>query len=116
MNLLLRNYLHYNLYDLVRVVEVCWKAVTHFPSSQADKLVSNSTFPASANNSEMARFLYYLGRLCPLTSLPLSVLALSTHVSSLVPGRIKAIQLDYSEAYKHLVQVSPCLALSLGRP
>jgi 26S proteasome regulatory subunit N3 len=60
-NLLLRNYLHHNLYD------------------QADKLVSKSVFPESANNNEIARHHYYL-------------------------GRIKAIQLEYSEAYTHLVQ------------
>jgi len=61
LNLLLRNYLHFNLYD------------------QADKLVSKSTFPESASNNEWARFLYYL-------------------------GRIKAIQLDYTEAHKNLMQ------------
>ncbi|XP_070535762.1 26S proteasome non-ATPase regulatory subunit 3-like [Ptychodera flava] len=61
LNLLLRNYLHYNLYD------------------QADKLVAKSTFPESASNNEWARFLYYI-------------------------GRIKAIQLEYSEAHKHLLQ------------
>lgn len=44
LNLLLRNYLLYNLYD------------------QADKLVSKSTFPESASNNEWARFLYYLGK------------------------------------------------------
>ena len=43
LNLLLRNYLLYNLYD------------------QADKLVSKSTFPETASNNEWARFLYYLG-------------------------------------------------------
>lgn len=46
---------------------------------QADKLVSKSTFPESASNNEWARFLYYL-------------------------GRIKAIQLEYSEAHRHLIQ------------
>lgn len=61
LNCLLRNYLHYNLYD------------------QADKLVSKSVFPESASNNEWARFLYYL-------------------------GRIKAIQLEYSEAHKNLLQ------------
>ncbi|CAG5115490.1 unnamed protein product [Candidula unifasciata] len=61
LNLLLRNYLHYNLYE------------------QADKLVSKSAFPESASNNEWARFLYYL-------------------------GRIKAAQLEYSEAHKHLLQ------------
>lgn len=60
-NLLLRNYTRYSLFD------------------QADKLVKKSTFPATANNNEMARFLYYT-------------------------GRIKALQLEYSESYKSLVQ------------
>lgn len=45
INCLLRNYLHYNLYD------------------QADKLVSKSAFPENASNNEWARFLYYLGRI-----------------------------------------------------
>jgi len=44
MNLLLRNYLAYNLYD------------------QADKLVSKATFPESASNNEWARYLFYLGK------------------------------------------------------
>ncbi len=43
LNLLMRNYLVYNLYD------------------QADKLVNKSTFPELASNNEWARFLYYLG-------------------------------------------------------
>ncbi|XP_026463386.1 probable 26S proteasome non-ATPase regulatory subunit 3 [Ctenocephalides felis] len=45
LNCLLRNYLHYNLYE------------------QADKLVSKSTFPESASNNEWARYLFYLGRI-----------------------------------------------------
>jgi len=61
INCLLRNYLHYNLYD------------------QADRLVSKSTYPETmASNNELARYLYYL-------------------------GRIKAVQLDYSNAQKHLL-------------
>ncbi|XP_017488435.1 PREDICTED: 26S proteasome non-ATPase regulatory subunit 3-like, partial [Rhagoletis zephyria] len=48
---------------------------------QASKLVSKSTFPEIASNNEWARFLYYL-------------------------GRIKAIQLEYSEARKHLLQAT----------
>jgi len=60
LNLLLRNYIHYNLYD------------------QADKLVSKSTFPESGSNNDWARYLYYI-------------------------GLIKAIQLDYSEAHKNLM-------------
>lgn len=43
INLLLWNYLHYNLYD------------------QADKLVSKSSFPQNASNNEWARHLFYLG-------------------------------------------------------
>lgn len=46
---------------------------------QASKLVSKSVFPESASNNEWARFLYYL-------------------------GRIKAIQLEYSDAHKNLLQ------------
>jgi 26S proteasome regulatory subunit N3 len=61
INCLLRNYLHYHLYD------------------QADKLVSKSIFPELASNNEWARHFYYL-------------------------GRIKAIQLEYSAANKHLLQ------------
>ena len=61
INCLLRNYLHYNLYN------------------QADKLVLKSSFPEQASNNEWARYYYYL-------------------------GRIKALQLDYTEAHKHLLQ------------
>jgi len=61
LNLLLRNYLHYNLFD------------------QADKLIAKSKFPETASNNEGARYLYYT-------------------------GRIKAIQLEYSEAYTRLLQ------------
>ena len=42
LNLLLRNYFNHNLLD------------------QADKLVSKSTFPESAGNAQLARYLYYL--------------------------------------------------------
>lgn len=47
VNLLLRNYLHFNLYD------------------QAEKLVSKSVFPELANNNEWARYLYYTGESTP---------------------------------------------------
>lgn len=47
LNLLLRNYLHYSLYD------------------QAEKLVSKSVFPEQANNNEWARYLYYTGEQGP---------------------------------------------------
>jgi 26S proteasome regulatory subunit N3 len=61
LNLLLRNLLHYNLYD------------------QADKLIAKSKFPESASNNEWTRYLFYT-------------------------GRIRAIQLEYSEAYSKLMQ------------
>jgi len=44
LNLLLRNYLHYSLYE------------------QAEKLYSKSPFPENASNNEWARYLYYTGR------------------------------------------------------
>ncbi|KAG1876922.1 PCI domain-containing protein [Suillus tomentosus] len=61
INRLLRGYLHYNLYD------------------QADKLVSKTTFPASASNPQYARYHYSL-------------------------GRIKAVQLNYTAAHTNLQQ------------
>lgn len=45
MNLLLRNYLHYNLVE------------------QADKLVLKTTFPEEASNNQFARYMLYLGRI-----------------------------------------------------
>ena len=46
---------------------------------QALKLVSKSTFPLQASNNEWARYFFYY-------------------------GRIKAIQLEYTEAHKNLIQ------------
>lgn len=46
--------------------------------TQADLLVSHTTFPANAANNQIARYLYYL-------------------------GRIRAIQLSYTEAHEHLI-------------
>lgn len=46
--------------------------------TQADLLISHSQFPPSAPNNQIARYLYYL-------------------------GRIRAIQLQYTEAHEHLV-------------
>jgi len=63
LNLLLRNYLHYKLVD------------------QADKLIAKATFPEQAPNSQLARFLYY-------------------------NGRIKALQLEYSDAHRCLLQAT----------
>jgi 26S proteasome regulatory subunit N3 len=45
LTLLLRNFIHYKLYD------------------QADKLVSRTTFPESSGNNLYARYVYYLGRI-----------------------------------------------------
>lgn len=61
INLLLRNYFNHNLLD------------------QADKLVAKSHFPDSAANGQLARYLYYT-------------------------GRIRAVQLDYSQAHEDLQQ------------
>jgi len=61
LNLLLRNYLKYNLYD------------------QADKLISKTTFrEETASTNQHARYLYY-------------------------QGKIKSVQLDYTEAYRCLL-------------
>ena len=46
--------------------------------SQADLLISHTKFPAAAANNQIARYLYYL-------------------------GRIRAIQLSYTEAHEHLI-------------
>ena len=57
--------------------------------TQADLLISHSEFPAAASNNQIARYLFYL-------------------------GRIRAIQLKYTEAHEHLVgatrksPVTPC--------
>lgn len=61
LNLLLRNYISYNLYD------------------QADKLLSRAKFPETRSNNQLARYLYY-------------------------NGRIKAIQLDYTDSLWNLQQ------------
>jgi len=61
LNLLLRSYLAADLY------------------SQADKLISKTTFPESASSAQLARHAYYL-------------------------GRIRAVQLDYTDAHAKLQQ------------
>ncbi|KAI1634560.1 proteasome regulatory subunit C-terminal-domain-containing protein [Biscogniauxia mediterranea] len=60
--------------------------------SQADLLVSHTQFPENAANNQVARFLYYL-------------------------GRIRAIQLRYTEAQEHLTAATrkaPASACALG--
>jgi len=61
LNLLLRNYLEYNLYD------------------QAEKLLSKANFGTDSSTNQYARYLYYT-------------------------GRVAAIQLDYTKAYRCLLQ------------
>ncbi|KAI9816547.1 MAG: 26S proteasome non-ATPase regulatory subunit [Pycnora praestabilis] len=60
--------------------------------SQADLLVSHTQFPPAASNNQIARFLYYL-------------------------GRIRAIQLSYTEAHEHLIgatRKSPSSSVAAG--
>jgi len=61
MNIIIRSYLHQNLYE------------------QARNFIVKTTFPEQASNNQYARYLYYL-------------------------GRIKAVQLEYSEAQARLIQ------------
>ncbi len=61
LNLLSRNYIAHNLYD------------------QADKLISRAPFPETRSNNQLARHLYYT-------------------------GRVKAMQLEYAEALTKLQQ------------
>lgn len=73
--LLLRNYLHYNLYD------------------QAQKLVSKTSFPETRANAQYARYLFYL-------------------------GKMKAVQLEYSEGSQYLTQAlrkGPKMGSRVGR-
>ncbi|MCJ1314456.1 26S proteasome non-ATPase regulatory subunit [Agyrium rufum] len=60
--------------------------------TQADLLIQHSQFPSAASNNQIARYLYYL-------------------------GRIRAIQLSYTEAHDHLVgatRKSPATASAGG--
>lgn len=60
--------------------------------TQADLLVAQTQFPATAPNNQVARFLYYL-------------------------GRIRAIQLSYTEAHEHLTgatRKAPTSAVAAG--
>lgn len=61
MNIILRSYLHQNLYE------------------QARNFIVKTTFPETVSNNQYSRYLYYL-------------------------GRIKAVQLEYSEAQARLIQ------------
>lgn len=82
LNLLLRNYFAFNLYD------------------QADKLIAKTTFPDTAGNNQLARWLYYVG-MCITMYIMLSYSNLTQCPTA---GRIRAIQLNYTEAHTHLQQ------------
>ncbi|OMJ28668.1 putative 26S proteasome regulatory subunit rpn3 [Smittium culicis] len=69
INSLLRDYIHYKLYG------------------QAEKLYSRSTFPESASNGQIARYLYYV-------------------------GKTEAIELDYSNSHIHLQDASRKVAIN----
>jgi 26S proteasome regulatory subunit N3 len=71
LNALLRNYLHFKLFD------------------QAEKLLTKTTFPEQASNTQLARYLYYT-------------------------GRIKALQLEYTEAHRCLLQAQRKAPTSRG--
>ncbi|CAG8936209.1 unnamed protein product [Penicillium salamii] len=74
MTLLLRNYL----------------STSHI--SQADLLISHNPFPVAASNNQIARYMFYL-------------------------GRIRAIQLQYTEAHSHLIgatRKSPASPIARG--
>lgn len=93
LNLLLRNYLHNNLYDQVRRCYQCSTMLQHTRKHtpqrlQAEKLRSKAQRPETTRSNQQAcRYLYYL-------------------------GRIRAIQLEYTEAKDCLQQaarkVRPC--------
>lgn len=71
LNLLLRNYQHYKLFD------------------QAEKLLTKTSFPENASGVQTARYLYYT-------------------------GRIKALQLEYTEAHRCLLQAQRKAPTSKG--
>jgi 26S proteasome regulatory subunit N3 len=79
INCILCNYIQFNLYV------------------QADKFASKVTFPENTNINQLARYAYYLGQ---------SFGCVFIHFTCYFLGRINAIQLDYSTAYKYLLQAT----------
>ena len=78
LNLLLRNYQHYKLFDQARTSSPSPRPRSRSPRarepaishrnpralpSQADKLLAKSVFPESASNCQFARFFFYTGRI-----------------------------------------------------
>lgn len=89
VNLLLRNYLAYNLYD------------------HAYKLTSKVHFPEAVSNNQLVRYLYYVGNATPRRH-PAATPHANAHCHfctlCCIAGRIHAIQLNYSDAYACLTQ------------
>lgn len=83
LNLLLRNYFAFNLYD------------------QADKLIAKTSFPDTAGNPQLARWMYYVGE---SRRSSYSGLRRNTCTDVYRVGRIRAIQLNYTDAHTHLQQ------------
>ncbi|CAJ0864316.1 9850_t:CDS:10 [Entrophospora sp. SA101] len=91
LNLLLRNYFHYNLYD------------------QADKLVTKTTFPESSANNQQARYMYYLGL---IKAIQLDYTASHTHLLQAIR---KAPQNDATAGFQQTVyKLSIIVQLLMG--
>ncbi|CAF1232059.1 unnamed protein product [Rotaria sp. Silwood1] len=85
INLLLRNYLHYNLY------------------SQAQKLVLKSVFPDHASNNEWARYLYYIGR---IRAMQLEYTKAHQHLLTAIRKAPQQTAIGFrQDAYKFLITV-----------
>ena len=61
------------------VVFSCANSISFLEVEQAEKLISNSTFPETASNNQLCRYLYY-------------------------SGRIQALRLEYTTSYSNLSQ------------
>jgi len=70
LNLLVRNYLAFNLYD------------------QAQKLISKASFPESVSNNQLVRFLYYKGRISAIQLDYSDALNTLTHADKKTPAVI----------------------------
>lgn len=89
LNSMLRDLLRTSQSKCCDLVCFCWGSFisiilrceffTTFPVEQAEKLLSNSTFPETASNNQLCRFLYY-------------------------SGRIQALRLEYTTSYSNLSQ------------
>ncbi|EPY49451.1 19S proteasome regulatory subunit Rpn3 [Schizosaccharomyces cryophilus OY26] len=85
LTLLLRNYIHFNLYD------------------QADRLVSKTVFPSNASNNLAIRYQYYLGR---IRAIQLDYTTAHEHLVSAIrkaPNTIYAVQFLQAVYKLHVV-------------